>query len=511
VQDIPIVKVSNVRKFFPGVVALDDVSLDIYPGRVHVLIGENGAGKSTLFKIIAGIYGPDEGIVYYKGKKTDFSSPRQAIAAGIAMIHQELSSVKDLTVAENLFLGRELLRHRYFLDKKAMRETTASLLRSLGMEIDSDARLHDLKTAQVQMVEIAKAVSQDASVIIMDEPTSSISDHEVDVLFELIAQLKQKGVAVIYVSHRLKEIYRIGDTVTVLRDGRHILTAPVSETDEDKLVCSMVGRDTEKTEKTETTEGLENFRSSARRETVLEIRDFTRNGAFRGISFDVAAGEVFGLAGLVGSGRTEVVRAIFGADALDSGKMLLYGKEINFSSPRDAIDSGLGLVPEDRREQGILIEDTLCRNISLPSLHKHTLAGFFSKRWEKSVGGEYIRKIRIKAANMAVPTKNLSGGNQQKVVLAKWMAANSKILIMDEPTRGIDVGAKAEIYDLIGRFAEQGGSVIVVSSELVELLRICGRIGVMREGLLTGILRRSEATEEEIMKLASLESAEKAG
>jgi ABC-type sugar transport system ATPase subunit len=481
-------------------VALDDVSLDIYPGRVHVLIGENGAGKSTLFKIIAGIYKPELGTVSYKGEKADFTSPSQAIESGIAMIHQELSAVKDLTVTENIFLGREL-RKKGFLDKKAMTQITKGLMQSLKLDISPSACLRDLKTAQMQMVEIAKAVSQNAEVIIMDEPTSSISDYEVDVLFELIGRLREKGVAIIYVSHRLKELYRIGDTVTILRDGRHVETAPISETDENKLVRLMVGREMENTSA---------FQSYARPDnTVLEVTGLTRGRAFRDVSFKVHQGEVFGLAGLVGAGRTEVVRAIFGADALDAGQVKLHGKEKRFTSPRDAIKSGIGLVPEDRRLQGILVEDTVHRNISLPSLKDHTIAGFLNKHWERDTAGNFIQKIRIKTPNMLVRTKNLSGGNQQKVILAKWMAAESRILIMDEPTRGIDVGAKAEIYELISQFTEQGGSVIVVSSELVELLRICDRIAVMREGALTGILERADATEEAIMKLASLEPEEK--
>lgn len=498
-SDTPVIRVENIGKRFPGVVALDGVSMAIYPGEVHVLIGENGAGKSTLFKIIAGIHRPDQGTVYYKGEKVEFTSPSQAIDAGIAMIHQELSAVKDLTVSENIFLGREISK-RGFLNKKAMHNKTAELMESLQMDISPHVSLRELKTAQMQMVEIAKAVSQSASVIIMDEPTSSISDHEVDILFDLILRLKRSGVAIIYVSHRLKELYRIGDTITVLRDGRHITTMPIAQTDENKLIRLMVGREVEKSA---------GFQSRAQGEMVLEARSLTRKGAFKNVSFGVAKGEVFGLVGLVGAGRTEVVRGIFGADSVDSGSLLLHGNEVRFSCPREAIEKGIGLVPEDRRLQGILVEDTVHRNISLPSLCNHTVAGFLNRQWERETAKEYIQKIRIKTASMLVQTKNLSGGNQQKVILARWMAANSKILIMDEPTRGIDVGAKSEIYALISRFTEEGGTVIVVSSELVELLRICDRIGVMREGVLTGILDRADATEEAIMILASLDPAEK--
>ncbi len=498
--DSPIISVKNVVKRFPGVLALNDVSIDVYPGKVHVLIGENGAGKSTLFKIIAGIYQPDEGSLFYKGNRVHFSTPSDAIHAGIAMIHQELSAVMDLSVSENIFLGREHSRDRFpldklFLDKKSMYKVTKELLHSLKMDIDPRLPLNRLRTAQMQMVEIAKAVSQNASVIIMDEPTSSISDNEVEVLFGIINRLKAAGVAIIYVSHRLKELYQIGDTVTVLRDGELVTTAPISETDENKLVSLMVGREIQHNT---------SFVSHATSETVLEVKGLTREKEFKNVSFSMNKGEVFGLAGLVGAGRTEVVRTIFGADKPDSGTISIFGKTGEPGSPREAIKMGLGLVPEDRRLQGILVEDMIHRNISLPGLQDHATAGFMSFKWEKETAISYIDKIRIKTANMFVKAKNLSGGNQQKVILAKWMAANSKLLIMDEPTRGIDVGAKAEIYHLMGEFCSQGGSVLVVSSELVELLRICDRIGVMRQGELSGILDRSEATEESIIKLASL-------
>ncbi len=496
----PIISVKNVVKRFPGVLALNGVSMDVYPGKVHVLIGENGAGKSTLFKIIAGIYPPDEGTLFYKGKQVNFNTPSDAIHSGIAMIHQELSAVPDLSVSENIFLGREHSRKRfpldkYFLDKKSMHKETKELLTSLKMDIDPKLPLNRLKTAQMQMVEIAKAVSQNASVIIMDEPTSSISDNEVEVLFDIINRLKAAGVAIIYVSHRLKELYQIGDTVTVLRDGQLVTTAPISETDENKLVSLMVGREIEQNT---------SFISHASQETVLEVNNLSREGEFQNVSFSMRKGEVFGLAGLVGAGRTEVVRTIFGADKPESGTISIFGKEAQLNSPREAIKLGVGLVPEDRRLQGILVEDSVNRNISLPALQDHATAGFMSFKWEKETAKTYIEKIRIKTANMLVRAKNLSGGNQQKVILAKWMAANSKLLIMDEPTRGIDVGAKAEIYHLISEFCSQGGSVLVVSSELIELLRICDRIGVMRQGELSGILNRSEATEESIIKLASL-------
>ncbi len=411
------------------------------------------------------------------------------------MIHQELSAVKDLTVAENIFLGKEPRINGILLDRKKMNQETVLALETIGIHIDPDTKLGELKTAQMQMVEIAKAVTQGASVIIMDEPTSSISDNEVHVLFRIIEKLKAEGVAIIYVSHRLKEIYEIGDTVTVLRDGVKIATRPIGETDEDKLISMMVGRD------------YSNFIRSESHKTdriVFEVDGLSRDGVFKDISFKLHKGEVFGFAGLIGAGRTEVVRAIYGADAYDAGSLKLNGRPIRFGSPKEAIEQNFGLVPEDRRLQGILVEESAVKNIALPSLKENSKYGLMNKGWEEEITKSFVEKMRIKTPSIHTPTKNLSGGNQQKVIIAKWMAANTEILILDEPTRGIDVNAKAEIYKLINAFTKQGGSVLMVSSELVELLSVCDRIGVMREGEMRCILDHAEASEEEIMKYASM-------
>ncbi len=491
----PVISLKGIVKEFPGVRALDDVSLDIYPGEVHVLIGENGAGKSTLFNVMAGIHQPDKGDIVYKGKKVHFLTPHQAIRSGIAMIHQELSAVKDLTVAENLFLGKEPIRNGVFLDYRAMNNEAERALSSIGINVKPTEKIRNLKTAQVQMVEIAKAVFQKASVIIMDEPTSSLSEFEVKVLFDIIEKLKAENVAIIYVSHRLKEIYQIGDAITVLRDGIKITSLPIEQTDENMLISLMVGRD------------FSNFirsESHASNDIILEVGNLTRTGVFSDISFTLRRGEVFGFAGLIGAGRTEVLRALYGADRYDSGSVSLYGKKVFFKSPREAIKAGIGLVPEDRRLQGILVDDTAVRNIALPSLREVSIRGFVNKVWEKNVAEEYVGRMRIKTPSIHTVTKNLSGGNQQKVIIAKWLAANSNILFLDEPTRGIDVNAKAEIYELINAFTENGGSVVMVSSELVELLSVCDRIAVMREGEMRCVLNHEEATEEIIMKFASI-------
>lgn len=498
-KERPLIEMIGVSKSFPGVKALTDVSLNIYRGKVHVLLGENGAGKSTLIKIISGVYTRDEGIIRLDGCEVNFRDTRESLAAGISVIHQELSVIPDLTVAENIFLGREpKIGKSSFIDQKKMNRDAEKLFASMGVKINPKALIRNLNNADKQIVEIARAISQNSSLVIMDEPTSSLSEHEVEALFEIIDRLKKENVAIIYITHRLKEINRIGDTISILRDGKVVKTTPLQEIDESQMIALMVGREVKqfyyKPEK------------SPSKQIVLEVKNFTRHGVFNDISFTLMRGEILGVAGLVAAGRTEVMRAIFGVDQIDSGECLLFGKPVRFTHPQQAIEAGIGLIPEDRRNQGLLLSKSVKENISLSNLDGNSKNGFLDFKWEMETAKEYIEKLNIKTPDENAFTKNLSGGNQQKVVIAKWLVANSKILIMDEPTRGIDVNAKAEIYMLMKNFVENGGSIIMVSSELPEVLGVSDRIMVMREGRVSGIINSQEATEERIMQLASIQA-----
>jgi len=490
-----LLKIRNVSKSFPGVKALDAVSLEIYSGEVHVIIGENGAGKSTLIKIISGVYQNDDGELRLKGKLVHFTDPQQAIKAGISVIHQELSLVPDLTVADNIFLGRELIKGK-FLEKKEMNQKTQEILTSLDLDINPEEKIRNLSTAKKQMVEIARSVSWNSSLVIMDEPTSSLAKHEVDSLFKIIRKLKSENVGIIYISHRLQEIPEIGDKVTVLRDGVLIKTLPVIETNEAKLVSLMVGRQ------------INNYYHRENKKTgkiVLKVESITRKSHFKDISFNLRKGEILGIAGLIGAGRTELLRSIFGADKIENGSIFLNGKLTNFSHPVQAIHHKIGLVPEERRSQGLMLNKSMRENVSLPSLNIHAKKGFVDKLWETKASEDYKKKLQVKTPSIETTLKSLSGGNQQKVIIARWLAADSKILLLDEPTRGIDVNAKAEIYHLMNDFTKSGGSILMVSSELPEILGIADRIIVMREGIITGILDHREASEEKIMTLATLD------
>ncbi|TCL71638.1 monosaccharide ABC transporter ATP-binding protein (CUT2 family) [Hydrogenispora ethanolica] len=493
----PLIEMTGVNKSFPGVKALSDISLNIYPGRVHVLLGENGAGKSTLIKIISGVYTRDSGSVKLNGREVNFQNTRESLAAGVSVIHQELSVIPDLTVAENIFLGKEpKIGNTGFIDRKKMVEETGKLLESMGVRINPRAVIRKLNNADKQMVEIARAVSQNSSLVIMDEPTSSLSEHEVEALFRVIEKLKKENVAIIYISHRLKEIARIGDTVTILRDGQVVRTVDLAEIDESHMIALMVGR--------EITQFYYKSQVPPGDEVVLEVKHYTRKGAFDDVSFALRRGEILGVAGLIGAGRTEVMRAIFGADPVDSGECLLYGKPVRFTEPQQAIKAGIGLIPEDRRNQGLLLAKSVRENTSLASLYANSRQGFLDFKWEREVALHYIEALRTKTPSDSTLTRSLSGGNQQKVVIAKWLVAQSKILIMDEPTRGIDVNAKAEIYLLMKQFVEEGGSIIMVSSELPEVLGVSDRIMVMREGRVAGFIPGPGATEKDIMQLASI-------
>ncbi len=493
----PLIEMAGVSKSFPGVKALSNIDLNIYPGQVHVLLGENGAGKSTLIKIISGVYSHDEGNVKLNGQEVNFKNTRESLAAGISVIHQELSVIPDLTVAENIFLGREpKIGKSGFVDRKKMNKDAGQLLESIGVKICPKTVIRKLSNADKQMVEIARAVSQNSSLVIMDEPTSSLSEHEVEALFKVIEKLKRENVAIIYISHRLKEITRIGDTVTILRDGQIVKTVSLREIDESHMIALMVGR--------EITQFYYKSEVPPADEVVLEIRNYTRKGVFEDVSFGLRRGEILGVAGLIGAGRTEVMRAIFGADGIDSGECFQNGQLVRFTEPQQAIKAGVGLIPEDRRNQGLLLSKSVKENTSLASLFVNSNFGFINFKWESRIAEDFIQMLHTKTPSANAPVKNLSGGNQQKVVIAKWLAAKSKILIMDEPTRGIDVNAKAEIYGLMKKFVEEGGSIIMVSSELPEILGVSDRIMVMREGKVSGIIDNHGTTEKDILQLASI-------
>jgi ABC-type sugar transport system ATPase subunit len=490
-------QVKGISKTFPGVNALTDISVDFYAGEVHALVGENGAGKSTLIKIISGVYTPTKGAMTFGGSPLVVQNPRQALRKGIAVIHQELSIANDLTVAENIFLGEEPRKAKSFLlDRGKMNAEAQQLLTSMKVKIRSDTVASHLTAAEQQMVEIAKVIRKNAKVVIMDEPTSSLSDHEIEALFEQIFELKKKNIAVIYISHRLKELFVIGDKVTVMRDGCKVNTFMIKDISEKDIVTSMVGR--------EMKEYYFHTRHTRGKE-MLRVEGLTSRSVLRDVSFFACAGEVLGFYGLVGAGRTEVMETIFGVREKSAGKIFVEGKEVSFSSPRDAIAHNIGFVTEDRRRTGLMLNAMVKDNTVLPSLVFHQKkGGFVDFKWEAEVSREYVSKLKVKTWGISAIISTLSGGNQQKVILAKWLIANSKILILDEPTRGIDVNAKAEFYVLMDEFVNRGGCIIAVSSELPEILGISDRILVMREGLLSGELNREEANEQTVIELASL-------
>ena len=482
-----------IEKRFPGVHALAEVSMDVLPGEVHALVGENGAGKSTLMKILAGVYMPDGGEIVYKGRPYLPRTPRQARDAGIVTIYQELNLVPELSITENMFLGTELERGP-FLDWRAMHRRARELLHRLHLAIDPRTTVGRLGVGQQQMVEVAKALLHEADVIIMDEPTASLSLREVDDLFQIVRELRSHGVSTIFISHHLDEAFAIADRITVLRDGHLVATRLASDLTRAQLITLMVGRElAEHAPKQVVAAGAE----------ILRVEGLTRFGAFEDVSFSARAGEVVGLAGLVGAGRTEVVRAIFGADPVDAGRILIDGVEVRIRNPRDAIDRGVALLTEDRKGQGLILLFDVRENISLAILDRLTRGLFTSGGRERELAGGFIERLAIKASSQEQLALNLSGGTQQKVVLSKWLAANARVIIFDEPTRGIDVGAKAEIYRIMNELAAQGNTILMVSSELPEILAMSDRILVMQGGRIRGELSREQATQERIMALAT--------
>jgi ribose transport system ATP-binding protein len=488
----PLLEMRGITKRFPGVTALDGVDFELEKGEVHVILGENGAGKSTLIKMLSGAYHPDEGEILLDGQRVDISSAAVAQSKGISTIYQEFNLVPQLTVAENIFLGRQPRRFG-IVDRRKMRDEAHELLERIKVRVDPDAPVSTLGVAQRQMVEIAKALSLDARILIMDEPTASLSGQEVDRLFEIVRGLKEEEVGVIFISHHLEEVTEIGDRVTVLRDGKMVGQVPAT-TDHQELVRMMVGRSIE-----------DQFprRRPEVGEVLLEVTELLREGVLEDISFQVRAGEVVGIAGIVGAGRTELARAIFGADPLDSGEVWVEGRRMERFDPREAKHRGIGFITEDRQGQGIVPPLSVAENLALASLGRYTSAGFVNRKEQRSRAQKMIEELQIRTPSPEQEIRYLSGGNQQKVVIGKWLLADSKVLIMDEPTRGIDVGAKVEIYELMNELTEEGAGILMISSDLPEVLGMSDRILVMAGGRITGELSREEASQEKVMTLAT--------
>lgn len=493
-----IVKMEQITKRFPGVLALDHCHLEVRKGEVLGLVGENGAGKSTLMKILCGIYRKDEGRMEFDGEEAEFTNTRQAMDKGICIIHQELNLMPHLTVFENIFIGRETDRKHGFLCQDRDRiQKTEMLFEELKLRLDPMEKVQHLTIAQQQMVEIARAISFQSRLLIMDEPTSPLTNDEIDVLFQIIDDLKKKGIAIIYISHRMNELKRICDRVTIMRDGCVIGTEDMENISIEEIVSRMVGRkiDTSLQKKTQ----------PKKTEIVLKVENLSGK-VFRDISFELHRGEILGFVGLVGAGRTEVARAVFGADSITGGRIFIHGKETKIRSTVDAVRHGIGYLSEDRKKLGIITAIDLVDNTSLPSYDKLTrLGGVVNVKKSREETQKYVDMLKTKTPGLSQKVKNLSGGNQQKVVIAKWLLRDCDILIFDEPTRGIDVGAKAEIYRLIEQLADQGKSIIVISSELEEVLRLSERILVMCEGRMTGVLNTCTTSQEEIMGYATME------
>lgn len=486
-----LIEIKHVSKQFPGVLALDDVSFTLKPGEVHVLLGENGAGKSTLIKILSGLYHPSSGEIYVEGQLQHFANPKSAEKAGIATIYQELNLCENLTVAENIFIGR-LPNRLGKVDRKALQEQAKAALAELNLTYDPNMVVSQMGVAQKQMVEITKAVSRETKILIMDEPTAVLTEKEIVELFKVIHILKEKGVGIIYISHRLQELHEIGDRVTVLRDGKYIRTVNMRETTEDDLVTMMVGREIK-----------DKFpaRNCKIGDVVLRAEHISTADKVRDVTLEVRAREIVGIAGLVGSGRTEFARAIFGADPRTAGRILIDGKEVNIRSPLDAIQNGMGFVTEERKKDGLVLILPVEENIALASRKQNSVGLLANLKKQKATAEEYVEHIRIKTPSIRQLAENLSGGNQQKVVLAKWLSAKARIIIFDEPTRGIDVGAKAEVYHLMNQLLEEGVCIIMISSELPEIIGMSDRVVIMRDGAIGGELGKEEFDQKRMLAI----------
>ena len=494
-KNYPILKMTNIDKRFTGVHALKNAYLDLYAGEVLALMGENGAGKSTLMKILCGIKEADSGEIMLFNKQVKFKDIKESLKAGISIIHQELNMMPHLTVAQNIYIGREEINFG-FIDDNKMIKNAKELFKKLNMNIDPSLKLSSLTVGKQQMVEIAKAISFNSKILILDEPTAALTQTEVDELFKIMRELKQKGIGMIYISHRMDEINEISDRVTVMRDGEYVGTVKTKDTTKDEIVKMMVGRAIlgDKKEKSAVKENAP---------TILKVENLSNHDTVKGISFRLKKGEILGFSGLMGSGRTEAMRLIFGADSKTTGEIFINGKRVNNKSPKDAVKNGLCYLSEDRKQYGLLLNKSVSENTVLASLEKFISFGFLNKQKEITEADYYNKKLKTKTPSMEHLVKNLSGGNQQKVILARWLLKNSDIFIFDEPTRGIDVGAKSEMYELIEELTSNGKSVIVVSSELSEIQRLSDRVIVMCEGKITAELNINEVTQEEIMKYAT--------
>jgi len=490
-----LVRLSGIRKNFAGVQALKGVDFDLRAGEVHALVGENGAGKSTLMRVLAGEIAPTSGTVSLNGEPVQLSGPRDATGRGISVIHQELALAPDLTVAENIFLGRL----PGFVNHAALRKAAREILDRLGFSIDPAVQAGRLTVAHQQVVEIAKALSNKARIIVFDEPTAVLANSDAERLLAIIRELRANGTGVVYISHRLNEVFDLSDRITVMKDGSHVETLATSATDVDAVIARMVGR--------QMAALFPPKDGRAPGEVVVDARNLTRGRKVRDVSFSVRAGEVVGLGGLVGSGRTEVARLVFGADRMDSGTVELKGKPLHLSSPRRAVHARIGLVPEDRKEQGVILDAPIRINTTLAKIRSVTRFGFLDVGKERKVAAALGKDMRLKASSVDAPVSSLSGGNQQKVALAKWFHADCDLLILDEPTRGVDVGAKSEIYNLINDLAKAGKAVLVISSEHQELFGICDRILVMAEGAIVGELTEAAFTEQQLLTLAMTQTA----
>ena len=489
-----ILELNHIVKLFPGVRALDDMNLKVRPAAVHVICGENGAGKSTLMKVISGEYIAEEGEVIYKGQKLGKRTILETMEMGISMIHQEMNPIKSMTVAQNIYLGREPQKPKGFVDFKKMNEQTQALLDELNIPCKATQMMQELSIANQQQVEIAKAISTNASVVIMDEPTSAIADAEVEMLFSQIADLKKKGVAILYITHKMDEIFRIADDVTIIRDGSWVDTKPIAQLTVDEIITQMVGRKVE---------NLYPENKAKKGDVMLDVQNLSRAGAFDHISFQVRSGEIVGFSGLVGAGRSEVMRAVFGVDPRDSGKIVVDGTERKIKSAGDGIKNGIAMISEDRRAEGIIPIRSIRENISLAFIDQFAKGSIIDQKREREKADGLMRKLKVRAASPTQEIRTLSGGNQQKAILAKWMMGDTKVMIMDEPTRGIDVGSKEEIHQLMCECAEEGMAVIMISSELPEVIGMSDRVYVMREGKISGMLNRDELSQDAIMKLAT--------
>lgn len=492
-----LIEMEHIEKSFPGVHALADCRFDLEAGEVHALIGENGAGKSTLMKILSGVYSKDSGTIKVNGKEVEIRGTKDALKNGITIIHQELCLIPHLTVAQNIFIGQEPQKIKSFIDEKQESKNAQDMIDKIKLRLEPNVLVKDLSIAEQYMVEIARAVARNAKVLIMDEPTSALTNDEIDKLFELIEDMKNSGMGIVYISHRMEEIMRITDRVTVMRDGCYIDTMKTSETSIEEIIQKMVGR---------TIFGAEpELPEHPSKDIVLEVKHMVSEPRVKDASFQLRRGEILGVYGLVGAGRTEVARAIVGADKYSSGEVFINGKQVKIHHPHDAVKMGLGYLPEDRKKSGLMLPHSVETNIAITSYDKLSkVKGFASRKLVSRAADEMVEKLAIATPSTQQLTKNLSGGNQQKVVISKWLVRDCDILIFDEPTRGIDVAAKNEIYKLLNEFVKQGKSIIMISSELPEVLRMSHRILVMCEGVTTGVLDAGEATQEKIMKYATM-------